>query len=186
MSTPRADNEQTMFSVESNRIDPYANFKFRIKLGESASPVAGLSKMSALKLSTELVEWREAGDPARTHKLPSFTKYEPVTIERGLSENREFIEWVTSVVNPTGLSAAALPTYRRNVTIELHDLDGKPVMRFGLKRAWPSEFQASSDLDANANAIVIQTLRLEHEGLELETLVTQTDETDQTDKEDSP
>lgn len=170
------------FPVDSTRLDPYSNFKFRVKFGKPDHTVAGLSKMSALKLSTEVVEWREAGNAARSYKLPSFTKYEPVTVERGLSHDREFIEWVTSVVSPSGLSAESMPSFRRDVTIELCDLEGKAVLRFGLKRAWPSEFQASSDLDANANSISIQTLRLEHEGLELENLKTQTE----TDKEDSP
>ena len=59
------------FSVNTYRFDPYRNFKFRVKWDGEC--VAGLSRCSALKRTTEVVDWREAGDPTHSRKLPGKT-----------------------------------------------------------------------------------------------------------------
>lgn len=155
------------FSVNSHRQDPYKNFKFRVKFGQSQEAVAGLSKMSALKKTTEAIEWREAGGPSVVRKMPGRTKFEPITLEMGLTHDRAFIEWADQVNNPDGDAAMSLKNYRKEVTIEVLNLQGKPVMSFILSRCWPSEFQALPEMDANANAVAIQTLKLEYEGFRM-------------------
>ena len=152
------------FSVNSHRLDPYKNFKFRVKFGQSKEPVAGLSKMSALKKTTETIEWREAGGPSVVRKMPGRTKFEPITLEAGLTHDRTFIEWAEQVNSPQGDGAMSLKNYRKEVTVEVMNMQGKTVMSFTLHRCWPSEFQALPELDANANAVAIQTLKLEYEG----------------------
>jgi phage tail-like protein len=150
------------FTVNTHRIDPYTNFKFRVKIG--AEYVAGLSKMTALKRTTEVVEWREAGSASVIRKLPGRTKFEPVTLESGLTHDRVLIDWARLVSDPQGDAAMSLKEYRKEVTVEVHNLQGAIVMSFDLHRAWPSEFQAVPDLDANANAVAIQSLKFEYEG----------------------
>jgi phage tail-like protein len=156
----------TQFPVNTHRLDPYKNFKFVI--GWDGQPVAGLSKMSAIKRSTEVIEWREAGGPSIVRKLPGRTKFEPVTLERGLSHDRQLMEWADQVNSPQGDAAMSLRNYRKNVTVEVHNLQGTTVMTFTLLRAWVAEFQALPEMDANANAVAIQTLKLEYEGFEFE------------------
>ena len=150
------------FSVNTHRIDPYANFKFRVKWDNQY--VAGLSKMSAIKRSTETVEWREAGGESIVRKLPGRTKFEPVTLEAGLSHDQQLIEWANLVNSPRGDGAVSLKVYRKEVTVEVLNLQAIAVMAFVLHRAWVSEFQVLPEMDANANAVAIQTLKFEYEG----------------------
>ncbi len=151
-----------MFSANAHRRDPYKNFKFRVSWDNQY--VAGLSKMSALKRTTEVIEWREAGDPSIVRKMPGRTKFEDVTLERGLSHDRQFVEWANLVNSPEGDGAMSLKNYRKEVLIEVLNLQGNPVMRFKLHRAWVSEFQELPEMDANANAVAIQTLKISFEG----------------------
>lgn len=157
------------FNVNAHRLDPYKNFKFRVKWDNRI--VAALSKMSAVKRTTEVIEWRVAADPSHIRKLPGRTKFEPITLEAGLTHDRQFLEWADQVNNPLGDAAVSLLNYRKEVTIEVLNMQGTPVMAFILRRAWVSEFQALPEMDANANAVAIQTLKLEYEGFTLDPAV---------------
>jgi phage tail-like protein len=156
------------FTVNAQRFDPYKNFKFRVFWEGSSAPVAGISKVSALKRSTEVVEFREGGDPSSSRKSPGRTKYEPITLERGVTHDQEFEKWANKVWNyGSGLGAeVSLKDFRRNVIIEMYNESGQLVLRYKIYRCWVSEFQALPDLDANANAIAIQSIKLENEGWE--------------------
>jgi phage tail-like protein len=154
------------FSVNTHRFDPYKNFKFRIKW--DGRYVAGVSKCSALKRSTEVVEHREGGDPSTTRKSPGRTKYDPITLERGVTHDTEFEKWANKVWNyGSGLGAeVSLRDFRKDVMIEVYNEAGQLVLAYKIYRCWVSEFQAAADLDANANAVLIQNVKLENEGWE--------------------
>ena len=154
------------FSVNAQRFDPYKNFKFRVRW--DGRYVAGVSKISALKRSTEVVEHREGGDPSTSRKSPGRTKFEAITLERGVTHDTEFEIWANRVWNfGSGLGAeVSLATFRKDLIIEVYNEAGQLVLSYKVFRAWVSEFQAIPDLDANANAIAIQTLKLENEGWE--------------------
>jgi phage tail-like protein len=158
-----------MFTVNAHRIDPYANFKFRVSWDNQ--PVAALSKMSALKRMTEVIEWRAAGDTSIVRKLPGRSKFEPITLEAGVTHDRQFMAWANLVNNPLGDAATSLVNYRKEVIIEVLNLQGTPALAFKLNRAWVSEFQALPEMDANANAVAIQTLKFEFENFELDEAV---------------
>jgi phage tail-like protein len=154
------------FSVNTSRFDPYKNFKFRIKW--DGRYVAGVSKMSALKRTTEVVEHREGGDPSSSRKSPGRTKFEAVTLERGVTHDTEFEKWANKVWNyGSGLGAeVSLKDFRKDVIIEVYNEAGQLVLAYKLYRCWVSEYQALPEMDANANAVAIQTLKLENEGWE--------------------
>ena len=154
------------FSVNPERFDPYKNFKFRVKW--DGRYVAGVSKVSALKRSTEVVEHREGGDPSTSRKSPGRTKFEAITLERGVTHDPEFERWANKVWNfGSGLgSEVSLRDFRKNVIIELYNEAGQLAIAYRVFRAWVSEFQSLPDLDANANAVAIQQLKLENEGWE--------------------
>lgn len=154
------------FSVNASRFDPYKNFKFRVKW--DGRYVAGVSKVGALKRSTEVVEHREGGDPSTSRKSPGRTKYEAVTLERGVTHDTEFEKWANKVWNfGSGLGVeVSLKDFRKDLIIELYNESGQLVTAYKLFRCWVSEYQAQADLDANANAVLIQTLKLENEGWE--------------------
>jgi phage tail-like protein len=154
------------FSVNPERFDPYKNFKFRVKW--DGRYVAGVSKVSALKRTTEVVEHREGGDPSTSHKSPGRNKFEAITLERGVTHDPEFERWANKVWNfGSGFGAeVSLKDFRKNLIIELYNEAGQLVIAYRVFRAWVSEFQSLPDLDANANAIAIQTLKLENEGWE--------------------
>jgi phage tail-like protein len=154
------------FTVNAERFDPYKNFKFRVKW--DGRPVAGISKMSALKRTTEVVKHREGGDPSSSRKSPGRTEYEAITLERGVTHDSEFEKWANKIWNfGSGLGAeVSLKDFRKDVILEVYNEAGQLVIAYKIYRCWVSEFQALPDFDANANAIAIQTLKLENEGWE--------------------
>ena len=154
------------FSVNASRFDPYKNFKFRVKW--DGKYVAGISKVGALKRSTEPVEHREGGDPSTSRKSPGRTKYEAITLERGVTHDTEFEKWANKVWNyGSGLGAeVSLKDFRKDLIIEVYNEAGQLALAYKVFRCWVSEYQALPDLDANANAVAIQTIKLENEGWE--------------------
>jgi phage tail-like protein len=161
------------FSVNPQRFDPYKNFKFRVKW--DGRYVAGVSKVSALKRTTDVVEHREGGDPSTGRKAPGRTKYDAVTIERGVTHDTEFEKWANKVWNfGAGLGAeVSLKDFRKDIIIEVYNEAGQLALAYKVFRCWVSEFQISPDLDANANAIAIQHIKLENEGWERDEAVTE-------------
>ena len=164
------------FSVNPQRFDPYKNFKFRIKW--DGKYVAGLSKMSALKRTTEVIRHREGGDLSTSRKSPGCTEYEPITLERGITHDLEFERWANKVWNfGSGLgSEVSLKDFRKDIIIEVYNEAGQKVLAYKVYRCWVSEYQALPDLDANADAIAIQTIKIENEGWERDTSVNEPEE----------
>jgi len=156
------------FTVNASRIDPYKNFKFRVKWDNRY--VAGVSKVGALKRTTEVVKHRDGGDPSSSHKSPGRTEYEPITLERGVTHDADFEKWANKVWNYQNAQAnsadkeMALSDFRKNVIIDVFNESGQKVLSYQVYRCWVSEYQAVPDLDANANAVAIQHLKLENEG----------------------
>ncbi len=153
------------FTVNAERADPYKNFKFRVKWGNNQT-VAGVSKVSGLKRTTDVVEHREGGDPSISRKMPARTKYDPITLERGVTHDTEFEQWANKVWNFGSLpgSEVSLKDFRKNIRIELLNEAGQLVMAYNVLRCWVSEYQALPDLDANAGAVAISHIKLENEG----------------------
>ena len=152
------------FSVNAERFDPYKNFKFRVKW--DGKYVAGVSKVGSLKRSTEVVEHREGGDPSSSRKSPGRTKYEPIMLERGVTHDTDFEQWANKVWNFGSNNEVSLRDFRKDIIIEMYNEAGQLAISYKVYRCWVSEYQAQPDLDANANAVAIQTLKLENEGWE--------------------
>lgn len=161
------------FTFSATRRDPYKNFKFLIKW--DGRYVAGLSKMSALKSTTEVVKHRMGGDPSLSPKSPGRTEHEAITLERGVTHDPEFENWANKVWNSgAGLGAeSALAKSRKDMIIELLNEAGQVAIVYKVYRCWVSEFQALPDLDASANTVVIQHMKIENEGWERDTSVTE-------------
>jgi phage tail-like protein len=154
------------FSVNAKRYDPYKNFKFRVKW--DGRYVAGISKVSTLKRSTEVVKHRSGGDPSSTRKSPGRTEYEAITLSRGVTHDQEFERWANKVWNYGSRlgSEVSLEDFRKDCVIELYDEAGQLAIAYKVYRCWVSEFEALPELDANANAVAIQNIKLENEGWE--------------------
>lgn len=154
------------FSVNAERFDPYKNFKFRVKW--DGKYVAGVSKVGGLKRKTEVVTHREGGDPSSSRKSPGRSEYEAITLERGVTHDTEFEKWANKVWNyGSGLGAeVSLKDFRKQIILEVYNEAGQLAVAYKIYRCWVSEFQALPDLDANANAVAIQTIKLENEGWE--------------------
>lgn len=164
------------FSVNAQRFDPYKNFKFRVKW--DGRFVAGVSKVGALKRTTEVIEHREGGDPSTSRKAPGRSKYEPIILERGITHDTEFEKWANKVWNfGSGLGAeVSLKDFRKDIILEVYNEAGQLALAYKIYRCWVSEFQALPDLDANANAVAIQSVKLENEGWERDYEVTEPSE----------
>ena len=156
------------FTVNGTRFDPYKNFKFLVKW--DGRYVAGVSKVGGLKRTTEVVKHREGGDPSSSRKSPGRTEFDALTLERGVTHDPDFAAWARKVWNfKAGLgSEVSLKDFRKDITIELLNESGQVALRYHVFRCWVSEFQALPDLDANANAVALQHIKLENEGFELD------------------
>jgi phage tail-like protein len=154
------------FSVNTNRFDPYKNFKFRVKW--DGRYVAGVSKVSALKRTTEVVEFREGGDPSSARRSPGRSKYEAITLERGVTHDLEFENWASKVWRHGAAFGAevSLADFRKDIVIELYNEAGQLAIAYNVYRCWVSDYQSLPDLDANANAVAIAHLKVENEGWE--------------------
>jgi phage tail-like protein len=157
---------QFSVNIQPQRFDPYKNFKFRIKW--DGKYVAGISKVGSLKRTTEVVKHREGGDPSSTRKSPGRTEYEAITLERGVTHDPEFENWAKLVWNfGSSLGAeVSLKNFRKDIIIEVYNESGQKAIAYKVYRCWVSEYQALPDLDANANAVAIQHIKLENEGWE--------------------
>ncbi len=163
------------FTVNAKRYDPYRNFKFKIKIDNVY--VAGLSKCSALKKTTEMVEWREGGDPSTTHKLPGKTKYDAITLTAGVTHDTTFETWSNLVNNFKGDASMSLKNFRKDIKIDVFNEAGQKVLSYDVFNCWVSEYQALPEVDASANAVMIRTVKLENEGWERDTNVAEPTET---------
>jgi phage tail-like protein len=159
------------FTVNPQRFDPYKDFKFRVKW--DGHYVAGISKVSPLRRTTEVVEHREGGAPSTSRKSPGLTKFESITLERGVTHGPDFENWANQVwqLDAALGSEVALKDFRKDITIELSNEAGQLVIAYKVFRCWVSEFQALPALDADADAVAIQSIKLENEGWERDTSV---------------
>lgn len=159
------------FSVNAQRFDPYKNFKFRVKWDNKY--VAAVSKMGMLKRVTEVIKHRDGGDPSSSRKTPGRTEYEPITLERGVTHDPEFEAWANKVWRVgAGLGAeVSLKDFRKDITIEVYNEAGQLALAYKVYRCWVSEYQPLPDMDANANAIAIQIIKIENEGWERDTSI---------------
>jgi phage tail-like protein len=160
------------FQVNTTRYDPYKTFKFRVKW--DGKYVAGVSKVGGLTRTTEVVSHREGGDPSSSHSSPEQTKYGAITLERGVTHDLEFETWVNKVwafANGSGEQQVSLKDFRKDIIIELYNEAGQKVIAYNVYRCWVSEYTAMPELDASANAVAIQSIKLENEGWERDTSV---------------
>ncbi len=165
-----------LFPANTHRYDPYRTFMFQVVI--DGAPVAGLKKMSVLKKTTEAVKWRSAGDPAHERVMPGGTSYEPITLEQGLTHDPIFENWANLVNNIQGNAAISLVNYRKDIVLNVLNLQGALAMSYRVFGAWVSEYQALPEFDAGTmNAIGIQSIILQHNGWERDTSVTEPTET---------
>jgi phage tail-like protein len=164
------------FTVNVNRFDPYKSYRFLVYFGTSTSPVAVVSKVGSLKRSSDVIEYKSGGDPIIRKGLGR-TKYEAITLERGLTQDLDFVAWAnSSQVLDKGSPSQSLANLRKEIRIDLLNEEGQPVWRFFVHRCWVSEYQALPDLDAGSNAIAIEHIKLENEGWEQDTSLTEPQE----------
>ncbi|MBN3907913.1 MAG: phage tail protein [Nostoc sp. NMS1] len=153
-----------MPSISGKRLDLYKNFKFVVKF--AGKDVAGVSKVSGLKRTTEVIEHRTGGDPSTVYKSPGQSKYDPITLERGVSKDTDFEQWANKVWALGGSPEVSLADFRKDITIEVRDEAGQPKGSYNVFGCWVSEYQALPDLDASANAVAIEYIKIENEGWE--------------------
>ncbi len=154
------------FSVNTTRFDPYKTYRFLVYLEQSTTPVAGMSKVGGLKRSSDVIEYKQGGD-GLIRKGLGRTKYDPITLERGVTHDTDFELWANAAqVLDKGQPTQSLKNLRKEIHIELLNEEGQPVHRYILHRCWVSEYQALPDLDGGANAVAIEHIKLEHEGWE--------------------
>lgn len=156
---------------KGHRYDPYKNFKFRLKDGDTT--LLGVSKCGALKRTTEVVTHRSGGENSWDHKSPGRTSWEGIVLERGVTHDAQFEAWANRVASWAGDPTVDLSGYKKDLTLEMMNEQGVVVHRYFLYDCWVSEFTALPELDANANAVAIESIKLELEGWSRDTGTTE-------------
>jgi phage tail-like protein len=154
------------FPTDPRRTSPYANHRFQVRWTDG-DYVLGCGKVSGLARQTEMISYREGGDPAAVHVSPGQTDWVPVTLERGVTRDAGFGQWANKVrdyMNAPNAAPISLADFRRDLTIELCNEAGQKVTAYHLRNAWPSEFTALPELDANDNGLAVASLTLQIEG----------------------
>lgn len=163
------------FTANAQRVDPYKNFRFRVKW--DGNYVAGVSKVGSLKRSTQVISHREGGDPMTPRKSPGQSSFDAIVLERGVTHDPEFEKWANKVWyypnNQQMGQELSLKDFRKDIIIELYNEAGQKVIAYNVYRCWPSSFVALPELDGNGNAIAIQSLTLENEGWDRDQSVTE-------------
>jgi len=161
------------FTINTHRFDPYKAFIFRIIW--DGQYVAGVNKIGALKRVTEVIKFREGGDPTSAKLMPGNIVYEPIMVEQGLTHDTAFEQWANKVWNyGSGPGErVSLKDFRKDITIEMYNEAGQKVMAYNIFRCWISEFTALPELDANGNAVAIRSMKIENEGWERDYVVTE-------------
>src|SRR5678816_4821957 len=118
------------FTVNPQRLDPYKNFKFRVKW--DGKYVLGVSKVGMLKRTTEVVKHRDGGDPSSSRKSPGRTEFDAITLERGVTHDKDFELWASKVWNfQGGLGAeSSLKDFRKDIIIEVLNEAGQLALRY--------------------------------------------------------
>lgn len=161
------------FSVNTNRFDPYKNFRFLVYFEGTSTPVAGISKVGGVKRSSDAIEYKEGGNMIIRKGLGR-TKYDAITLDRGVTHDKDFEDWANAAqVLDKGVPSQSLKSLRKEIRIELLNEAGQPVHRYLVHRCWVSEFQALADLDAGGNSVVIEHIKLENEGWEHDLTLTE-------------
>ena len=162
--------------TKNDRFDPYKNFKFKVRW--DGKVVAGMSKVGGLKRTTTPVTHREGGDPSTSRKSPGRNEFDAVMLERGVTHDPQFELWAGKVWNIRGGAGqeVSLKDFRKDIMIEVYNEAGQLAIKYKVYRCWVSEFLALPDLDANANAVAIQHIKIENEGWERDTDVKEPDE----------
>lgn len=157
-----ADSGQSFASTD--RHDPYRNFNFLVTItGKKIFAKAGFQKITGLKLKTDVIEYREGGDRQLSpHKLPGLLKNDPITFERGMSEDGDMFDWiyqqVTKAPNDDG--------HKCTVKIELLDRGRQGVKAWEMREAWISDYE-TGDFDAKSNNVAVEKMVVQHEGIKL-------------------
>ncbi|MGI8520797.1 MAG: phage tail protein [Actinomycetota bacterium] len=162
------------FVKNAHRYDPYKNFKFRVV--SEGKTVLGVSKVGPLKRTTEVVSHRSGGQNSTSHKAPGRTNYDGLTMERGITHDTEFERWANMVHPYAGDAAMDLVNYKRELILEVMNEKGHVALRYFLHECWVSEFTAVPDLDANANAVAIETIKIELGGWDRDSATAEPDE----------
>jgi phage tail-like protein len=157
------------FTVNPQRLDPYKNFKFLLKW--DGRYVAGINKVSGLKRTIEVVKHRDGGHPSTGYKSPGRTEYDAITLERGVTHDPDFEAWAATVWQVG--SEVSPASFRKDVILDFYNEAGQLAISYKIYRCWVSEYQALPDLDADANAVAIQHIKLENEGWDRDVSVTE-------------
>jgi phage tail-like protein len=161
------------FTVNTSRFEPYKAYRFRVYFGISTTPVAGVSKVGTLKRSSDVIEYKEGGNAIILKGLGR-AKYDPITLERGVTHDTDFMDWADAAQKlDKGAPSTSLKNLRREIRIELHNEAGQPVHRYIVHRCWVSEYQALPDLDAGGTAVALEHIKLENEGWEKDLSLTE-------------
>jgi phage tail-like protein len=130
------------------RHDPYKSYRF--VLYKDGRAVAGATRQTPLTSSHEVVKHRAGGDPGSSRRSPGRNKFEPITLERGVTQDTGFANWAQSSASP-----------HASLVLKEFNSQGKLKRTRRLSGCWSSEYRALPRLNNKGHAIAIEHLKLQ-------------------------
>jgi phage tail-like protein len=132
---------------------PPWGFYYKVEFEGSREPnEARFQTVSGLNVEYDTEEYKEGGENRFTHKLPVRTKYQDLVLKRGMLTGSEVIGWF--------LDAFRERTFvPKSISVILMNEKSEPLRTWSVVHALPRKW-AVSDLNANENSLVVETLEL--------------------------
>lgn len=152
------------FTGDSSRYDPYKAYKFLMHVtGNMTFAKAGFQKISGLKMKTEVTEYREGGDDVTKIKTPGLVSFDPITCERGMSDDLDMFKWASKSYRPNDSSSSNDSDCRAQISITLQDRDGTSKKKWDILSGWVSDYE-TGDFDATSSNVMVEKMTIQHEG----------------------
>lgn len=136
----------------------YSSNRFYVSIEGVTGEQALFTEASGLQLEIEVFEYTEGGVNSFVHKLPGRTKVGNLTLKRGMTNSKAFLEWISNV--------ALGKIERKNVSIVMFNAKGDELMRWNYDGMYPVKW-TGPHYEASGNAAAIESLELAHSGLQL-------------------
>ena len=135
--------------------DPYRNFRYLLELGSITA--AQFSEVGTFGATTEVIEYREGGEPPYSRKLPGQTKYTNIVLKSGVTADKKLFDWYVKITQGK--------IERIDGSVVLLDTEGGEAVRWNFFGAWPTKY-SSPELTAKGNDCAIEVMELAIERIE--------------------
>lgn len=140
---------------------PPVGFHFRVEFlkMQGNTPIGSdndvrFQSVTGLSVEYDAESFKEGGENRFEHKLPVRTKYPDLSLKRGMLTDSGVINWCLDAFQKRSFAPA-------HIIVTLLNEQHQPLKTWHVYNAWPKKWSVS-DLNAQENSIVVETLDLSY------------------------